>query len=62
HLAHIKHPLVGDELYGGSIKDLTRSALHCSSLTIKHPLTKEMMKLEAPLPKDMSEFLAAQTN
>lgn len=60
HLAHIKHPLVGDELYGGSVKDLTRSALHCSSLTIKHPLTKEEMKLKAPLPKDMSEFLALQ--
>jgi 23S rRNA pseudouridine1911/1915/1917 synthase len=60
HLSHINHPLVGDELYGGSIEVLTRSALHCSNLTIKHPITKVIMKLTAPMPQDMSTFLANQ--
>lgn len=58
HLSHIQHPLVGDELYGGSIDYLQRSALHCARLTIKHPLTQEILTVKSPLPNDMQEFLS----
>lgn len=57
HLSYISHPLVGDDLYGGSTEYLQRSALHCSSLTIKHPLTQKIITIESQLPKDMQEFL-----
>ncbi|MDX1807223.1 MAG: RluA family pseudouridine synthase [Paenisporosarcina sp.] len=62
HLAHINHPLVGDELYGGSTKGLARSALHCSNLTIKHPITKEIMQVKADLPTDLCDFLSASAD
>lgn len=57
HLSHINHPLVGDELYGGSTDFLSRSALHCTSLTIKHPLTQNILTIKSPLPSDMQLFL-----
>lgn len=57
HLSHIKHPLVGDELYGGTTDFLSRSALHCTSLTIKHPLTHSILTVKSPLPSDMQTFL-----
>ncbi|MFX3673256.1 MAG: RluA family pseudouridine synthase [Paenisporosarcina sp.] len=57
HLAHINHPLVGDDLYGGSTEYLNRSALHCASLTIKHPLTHEIITIKSQLPSDMQGFL-----
>jgi len=57
HLSHIKHPLVGDELYGGSTDFLSRSALHCTSLTIKHPLTHNILTVKCPLPSDMQTLL-----
>lgn len=57
HLAHIGHPIVGDDLYGGKVDLIKRQALHCKSLDIKHPLTGEMMKFESPLPNDMKKLL-----
>ena len=63
HLAHLGHPIVGDELYGGRRQDekgtalLNRAALHSASLTFIHPATGEPMTIEAPLWKDMREFL-----
>jgi 23S rRNA pseudouridine1911/1915/1917 synthase len=63
HLAHLGHPVVGDELYGGRTRDeegaplLDRPALHSLSLTFKHPATGERVTLDAPLWPDMREFL-----
>jgi 23S rRNA pseudouridine1911/1915/1917 synthase len=57
HLSHIHHPLVGDELYGGSNAYLQRSALHCASLTLKHPFTGEIITFKSQLPGDMQQFL-----
>jgi len=57
HFSHLGHPLVGDELYGGSGENMNRQALHCSGIRFEHPLTKEMMSLHAPLPKDMKDLL-----
>jgi 23S rRNA pseudouridine1911/1915/1917 synthase len=63
HAAHLGHPLVGDEPYGGRSRDvsgavlLDRAALHSSTITFIHPGTGEPMTLEAPLWADMRAFL-----
>ena len=60
HFSWIGAPLVGDDLYGG-VKDelLDRQALHCHSLTFIHPMTKKELIIEAPLPKDMRQWIEA---
>ncbi len=64
HFRGIRHPIVGDDLYGSSTgKNLApRSMLHAYSLTIEIPQEKEG-KLEttivSPVPKDMIETLAS---
>ena len=60
HFSWLGAPLVGDDLYGG-LKDelLDRQALHCHSLTFIHPMTKKELIIEAPLPKDMSQWVEA---
>ena len=72
HLSYIKHPIVGDDMYGGKLiypwqlQDsepavqepvINRFALHAWTLEFKHPTTDEMMKFEAPLPDDMQNLL-----
>src|SRR5699024_9601952 len=57
HMSHIGHPLVGDDLYGGSKELLDRQALHCSSYRFEHPLTGDFLKVQAPLPEDMQKLV-----
>ncbi|MGI9484149.1 MAG: RluA family pseudouridine synthase [Hyphomicrobiales bacterium] len=74
HLAHIGHPLLGDEQYGahfaasarklgeGAQKALTRlkrQALHAVHLGFEHPLTGEPMRFDSPLRQDMQKLLDA---
>ena len=56
HMTSIGHPLLGDTLYNPTTKLMTRQALHSHSLEFVHPITKENMYFEAPLPKDMQYF------
>ena len=59
HLAHIGHPIVGDELYGqlfgyGEGEDLmNRQALHACSFGFAKLRGGEYIFVEAPLPEDM---------
>ena len=57
HLAHIGHPLLGDDLYGGSTALIARHALHSAQLTLTHPCTRERLAVTATLPEDMAEML-----
>jgi 23S rRNA pseudouridine955/2504/2580 synthase len=62
HLAHAGHPIVGDDKYGDFAlnRELkTRLMLHAALLAFRHPLSGEPMKLEAPLPPEMSAFVDA---
>ena len=58
HLAHLGHPLLGDDLYGGSTELMTRHALHSAQLTLTHPHTHENLTLTSPLPEDMARILS----
>lgn len=61
HMAYIKHPIVGDPVYGGKYKcpleTFKRQALHARRLGLTHPITGEYMEWEAELPQDMIELL-----
>ena len=59
HMAHIGHPLVGDELYGGAAAaGLARQALHAYRLAFRHPVTGAALEFHAPLPADLVQALA----
>lgn len=67
HMAHIRHALLGDQVYGGrlqlprgaspalidQLRKFKRQALHASELGLIHPVTKKAMSWQAPLPEDM---------
>jgi 23S rRNA pseudouridine1911/1915/1917 synthase len=69
HLAHLGHPVVGDDLYGSGwerglggperawAREMARRAsrqfLHAAELAFDHPVTGARMKFEAPLPDDL---------
>lgn len=57
HMSHIGHPLLGDELYGGSRDVIGRHALHAYSIRMLHPITKIELALKAELPQDMLELI-----
>ncbi|MDQ0215647.1 23S rRNA pseudouridine1911/1915/1917 synthase [Oikeobacillus pervagus] len=57
HLSYIHHPLVGDDLYGGSTRLLSRQALHCSELRIVHPISGEKKVWKSPLPDDITQLI-----
>ena len=46
HLTHLGRPILGDTLYGGTSSD--RLWLHAWRLGLKHPVTGEALRLEAP--------------
>lgn len=73
HMAHIAHPLLGDQLYGGRprppkgasdaflevLRNFKRQALHATMLRLHHPISGELMEWHAPLPEDFVELLEA---
>ena len=59
HMAHLGHPLTGDFLYGREDRKLiSRPALHSAELTLKHPVSRQIMTFSAPLPGDMEELIS----
>lgn len=58
HMAHLKHPLIGDALYGGTpIEGMARQALHACRLAFSHPITGEHMVFESLPPQDFQELM-----
>ncbi len=57
HTSSIGFPLIGDMLYGGDLEVMNRQALHCASLAFTSPTNKELIIVNAPLPKDMAEII-----
>jgi 23S rRNA pseudouridine1911/1915/1917 synthase len=74
HMAHLGHPLLGDEVYGSGFKtkanrlearakdalrDLGRQALHAAVLGFEHPATGEALRFESSLPHDLATLVEA---
>ncbi len=59
HLAYIKHPILGDEVYGSAAPKLglNGQALHGYRLTFMHPRTGKQMTFTAPVPEDFRSAL-----
>jgi 23S rRNA pseudouridine1911/1915/1917 synthase len=58
HMASIGHPLVADEVYGGTqAAGMKRQALHAFHLSFVHPVTQTKMTFHAPLPQDFAAAL-----
>lgn len=58
HMAHIGHPLAGDDFYGGDTSEISRHALHCAKLTFENVENKSKTTVSAPLPQDMKAVAA----
>ncbi len=74
HMAHVGHGLIGDPTYGGrrklavksigegaveAARNFPRQALHAAVLGFEHPVTKEKIRFEAPMPRDMADLISA---
>ena len=60
HMASLKHPLLGDPVYGKvdpRLPPFHRQALHATRLGLLHPLTRRLQQWEAPPPADMLALL-----
>jgi 23S rRNA pseudouridine1911/1915/1917 synthase len=71
HMAHLKHPIIGDPLYGGPLKlpkgatpeliealrGFRRQALHAEVLEFTHPVTGAPVRCTAPVPDDMRALI-----
>ncbi len=76
HMAHIKHPLVGDPTYGGrlripaggnealcnTLRQFARQALHAEKLGFIHPRSGEPVCWQAPIPSDMQNLAKQLAN
>ncbi len=76
HLAHIRYPLLGDQVYGGrfqmppscgerlekELRSFKRQALHAAKLGLLHPVSDEYYEWEQPMPEDMLRLLEALTD
>lgn len=59
HMQYIKHPLVGDPLYGSNSAMFKKTGqyLHAGVLGFKHPTTGEYMEFHSELPEYLQEAL-----
>ena len=60
HMAYIRHPLLGDTLYGPAKNryGAKRQMLHAGVLGFVHPVTGGYMEFNSPLPQDFEDVLA----
>ena len=74
HMAHLGHPLIGDDVYGAgyrtklrampepvveAVRALSRQALHAGHLAFEHPETGEVMEFGSEIPDDMAAVVRA---
>jgi 23S rRNA pseudouridine955/2504/2580 synthase len=60
HLAHVGHPVVGDDKYGDfafnremAKQNVARLCLHARRLALAHPTSGVPLRLESPIPSEM---------
>jgi 23S rRNA pseudouridine1911/1915/1917 synthase len=59
HLSSLRHPIVGDHLYGAPRRAAERFYLHAQRLRFRSPSGGETITVESPLPRDFAELLEA---
>jgi len=59
HLAARGWPIAGDRVYGSPDSRIGRQALHAWRMTLPHPVSREPLTLEAPVPADMKALVSA---
>jgi 23S rRNA pseudouridine1911/1915/1917 synthase len=62
HLAHIKHPVVGDPVYGKKtgvdvLRNFPRQVLHAVEIQFVHPRTGKAMRFKTGLPEDIENLI-----
>ena len=70
HLAHLNHPVVGDETYNSgrdktianleirqAVQNLNRFFLHAEKMSFTHPKSQERLNFTAALPPELTNFL-----
>ncbi len=57
HLSAQGWPIVGDRVYGTPHAQIARQALHAWRIALPHPVTREPLVIEAPLPDDIAALL-----
>lgn len=57
HMAYLGHPLLGDDLYGGSQEKIQRHALHAYNIKMLHPIIHTNLNFTAELPEDMLQII-----
>ena len=64
HMSHIGYPVVGDMVYsnGKNPFGVEGQMLHSSNLVFKHPITGNILQLQAPLPEYFEEVLEKLRN
>ena len=62
HMADLGNPVAGDQKYGNGRDPLHRLALHAYRLNFYHPITREQMEFETPIPKEFLIFFSKEEN
>ena len=59
HLASSGWPILGDRVYGEPDDRIARQALHAWRISLPHPVTREGLTIEAPVPADMQALVSS---
>ena len=62
HMADLGNPVAGDQKYGNGRDPLHRLALHAYRLNFYHPITREQMQFETPIPQEFLIFFNKEDN
>jgi 23S rRNA pseudouridine1911/1915/1917 synthase len=58
HLSDLGYPVVGDKIYGTPEGiGFKRQVLHAERLFIRHPVTRQKLKILAPIPEDIQKLI-----
>ncbi len=57
HLAHIGHPIYGDDVYGNAVKGVQGQCLHARKIGFIHPTTEEYLEFTSELPPYFQKIL-----
>ena len=62
HMKELGHPVVGDKKYGSKINPIGRTGLHARILAFIHPITKDEVRYETPVPGKFLSLLTKHGN